>query len=185
MSDRGQTASASARCREAIEQWYQQYGPQFNYNVMINHRQFHIHNDLTEMKEARKPNQRCAWAFNSVAYYIYCKANSGEWRGTFGQTYLSNLDNAFLNKSMKDGQEWRFRGRYNRPRNSCEEELRRRHYKFSHYAGLDAVSPFHILAAMAMQVDPNKDVNRSFRRQYWENNEFLHVAIKIELQKLS
>ncbi len=84
MSNRGESASANAHCAEAVEQWYQQYGPQFNYNVMINGRQFHIHNDLTEMKEAGKPNQRCAWAFNSVAYYLYCKANSEEWRGWFG-----------------------------------------------------------------------------------------------------
>ncbi len=79
MSNRGESASANARCREAVEQWYQQYGPQFNYNVMIGGRQYHIHNDLTEMKEAGKPNQQCAWAYNAVAYYIYCKANSDEW----------------------------------------------------------------------------------------------------------
>ncbi len=38
---------------------------------------------------------------------------------------------------------------------------------------------------MASQIDPNKDVNGHFRREYWQNNEFLHCAIKIELQKLT
>ncbi len=158
----GESASANVRCAEAVQEWYQQYGPQFNYNVMISSRQYHIHNDLTGMKEAGKPSQRCAWAFNVVAYYLYCKCNSDEWRGMFRCDYLQNLDNVFLNKAMKDGQEWRYHGRYNRLRENCEEELRKCHYKFSQYSGLDAVSPFHILASMASQVDPNKDVNKSF-----------------------
>ncbi len=185
MSNQGESASANARCAEAVQQWYQQYGPQFNYNVMIGGWQYHIHNDLMEMKEAGKPNQRCAWAFNSVAYYLYCKCNSDEWRGVFRYDYLQNLDNVFLNKAMNDRQEWRYRGRYNRPRENCVEELRQRHYKFSQYSGLDAVSPLHILASMVSQVDPNKDVNKNFRHEYWQNNEFLHYAIQIELQKLT
>ncbi len=137
------------------------------------------------MKEAEKLNQRSTWAFYSVAHYLYCKCNGDEWRGYFGRDYLQNLDNVFMNKAMKDGQEWKRHGVYNRPREICKDELRKRLYKFSQYSGLDAVSPFHILVSMASQVDPNKDVNKRFRHDYWEQNEFLHQAIKIELQKLS
>ncbi len=137
------------------------------------------------MKQAGKPNQRCAWSFNSVTYYLYCKCNSDQWRGLFGRDYLQNLDNVFLNKAMKDGQEWKVHRRYLRSHQSCEDELRKRHIKFSLYSGLDAVSPFHILVVMVSQIDPNKDVQRRFRYEYWERNEFLHQAIKIELQELT